>query len=207
MPFDSKNISNLIKRKYPSLVDSDIVVLLLAASWCPHCMMFKKTWTDLEDISKTNSNLKLIQFDDSEIIKEKAGFSSDFGYPTVLFCQAKKVSEFSGERNVKSILSELKDFSTNEDDKSKIEDMINVLHEDVQKGGLWNNNYAQCDANGKCGGIGDDYGQCGGIGDDYGQCGGITGTNNESKLIKHYQKKAKKYKMKYFALKRKIGRQ
>lgn len=80
--------------------DDKTTIYLFKAEWCPHCVSFKKTWKDLQEIYKNKYNFVTYDSDKDKVIIEKWKIS---GFPTIMKKQGNNVKEYVGPRDEESV--------------------------------------------------------------------------------------------------------
>jgi thioredoxin-like negative regulator of GroEL len=75
-------------------------IYLFKAEWCPHCVHFKDTWSELQSNLKNKYQFKTFDSDaDANKIKEW-GVK---GFPTIIKKQGDNVTEYVGPRDYESV--------------------------------------------------------------------------------------------------------
>jgi len=75
-------------------------IYLFKDNRCPHCIVFKPTWSELQNEMK--DQLKFVTYDSNENAKEMKQFNIQ-GYPTIIFKDGNKAIEYVGPRDKDSV--------------------------------------------------------------------------------------------------------
>jgi thiol-disulfide isomerase/thioredoxin len=110
MEVNSKNLEVFKK----SMNESQNVIVLYHASWCPHCVVFIPTWKKFSsECSKKYNNVNLFSVEQSELEnvswKNKAGKLQKpvtNGFPTIkYYFNGNEVNAFEQERNKENLFT------------------------------------------------------------------------------------------------------
>lgn len=125
----SENFQETTTTKSETSEETEYLILLYHASWCPHCTAFLPEWKNLgNNITMNGSPVKVLdmQVDDEDSSKKlskmyKLPSESLDGYPTVLLYKViktnseidstKRIAEYNGNRTAQDIILFLEDFS------------------------------------------------------------------------------------------------
>lgn len=125
----SENFQETTTSKSETAEETEYLILLYHASWCPHCTAFLPEWKSLgNNISMNGSPVRVLdmQVDDESAAKNlskmyKLPSESLEGYPTVLLYKVIKINseikstnriaEYEGNRTAQAITEFLEDFS------------------------------------------------------------------------------------------------
>lgn len=90
---------------------SNIVVKLFAASWCPHCINFKKSWESIKlEEEKMGFSTEEYDADKHKDVIEKEGI---MGFPTIKIYVDKNGKEYDGPRTTNAILKTITELKEN----------------------------------------------------------------------------------------------
>ena len=82
-----------------------VKVKLYYANWCGHCKNFKPTWEALKPLFEKN-NVEFSEFEDEKDGQEIANAGVE-GFPTIRIEKDSMEYEYSGSRDVNSIIAEV----------------------------------------------------------------------------------------------------
>ena len=78
----------------------DSTLYLFKAEWCPHCIQFKNTWSNLK--KHLGNKVNFVMFDDKKDADKITEFNID-GYPTLILKNGDKAIEYVGPKNFESV--------------------------------------------------------------------------------------------------------